>query len=72
MVGEAWSVLAGTGNAFRYGWHILIISSFDNFVRDYNNPQVVFKVGDTGSTGTVEITDILFSTIGPGKVLCIA
>jgi hypothetical protein len=28
---------------------------------------VVVKVGDTGSAGMVEISDMLFSTIGPGN-----
>ncbi|KAF8894123.1 exo-beta-1,3-glucanase [Infundibulicybe gibba] len=49
IVGEAWSVIAGRGSAFQ----------------DFNNPQVVVKVGDTNSQGIVEITDIIFSTIGP-------
>lgn len=50
MVGEAWSVIAGKGSAFD----------------DPSNPQVVVKVGATNSQGIVEITDIIFSTIGPG------
>ncbi|TFK36999.1 exo-beta-1,3-glucanase [Crucibulum laeve] len=49
IVGEAWTVIAGRGSAFQ----------------DQNNPQVVVKIGETNSQGIVEITDIIFSTIGP-------
>ncbi|KAJ7470265.1 exo-beta-1,3-glucanase [Mycena latifolia] len=49
MVGEVWSVIAGKGAAFQ----------------DMNNPQVVVQVGAPGSSGVMEITDIIFSTIGP-------
>jgi glucan 1,3-beta-glucosidase len=49
MVGEAWSVIAGKGSTFQ----------------DMNNPQPVVQVGAPGSSGLVEITDILFTTIGP-------
>jgi hypothetical protein len=49
MVGEAWSVIAGKGSKFQ----------------DMNNPQPVVQVGAPGSSGVVEITDIIFSTIGP-------
>ncbi|KAJ6608596.1 exo-beta-1,3-glucanase [Mycena sp. CBHHK59/15] len=49
IVGEAWSVIAGKGAAFQ----------------NVNSPQVVVQVGAPGSTGLVEITDIIFSTIGP-------
>ncbi|THH29864.1 hypothetical protein EUX98_g4330 [Antrodiella citrinella] len=49
VVGEAWTVIMGSGSAFT----------------DYNNPQVVVRVGDAGSTGIVEITDIIFSVRGP-------
>ena len=34
---------------------------------DSNNPTPVVKVGDTGSSGIVEITDMLFMTKGPGE-----
>ncbi|KAJ7837014.1 exo-beta-1,3-glucanase [Mycena olivaceomarginata] len=33
--------------------------------QDVTNPQVVVQVGASGSSGLVEITDIIFSTIGP-------
>ncbi|KAK0442941.1 exo-beta-1,3-glucanase [Armillaria borealis] len=49
IVGEAWSVIAGKGSAFQ----------------DQSNPQVVVRVGAQGSQGTVEISDIIFSTIAP-------
>ncbi|KAF7359322.1 Glucan 1,3-beta-glucosidase [Mycena sanguinolenta] len=49
VVGEAWSVIAGKGSAFQ----------------DQSNPQVVVQVGAPGSTGLMEITDIIFATIGP-------
>lgn len=52
IVGEAWSVIAGKGSAFQ----------------NQASPQVVVQVGAPGSQGVVEITDILFSTIGPGTV----
>jgi glucan 1,3-beta-glucosidase len=51
LVGEAWSVLAGRGPAFQ----------------DQDNPQVIIKVGEEGSQGIIEITDIVFSTVGPGN-----
>lgn len=49
MVGEAWSVIAGTGSAFQ----------------DAFNPTAIVRVGEYGSTGIVEISDIVFSTIRP-------
>lgn len=49
MVGEAWTVLAGKGPKFS----------------DQKHPKVVFQVGKACETGIVEITDIIFSTVGP-------
>ncbi|CAA7270475.1 unnamed protein product [Cyclocybe aegerita] len=49
MVGEAWTILAGRGPSFQ----------------DQNNPKVMFRVGEAGSQGIMEITDIVFTTIGP-------
>lgn len=49
MVGEAWSVIAGKGKAFA----------------DQRNPRVVVRVGEKHSCGVVEITDMIFSTVGP-------
>lgn len=51
IVGEAWSVIAGEGPAFQ----------------DMHNPRVVVRVGNKGSRGIIQISDILFTTIGPGK-----
>ena len=48
--GEAWSTILGTGGNFQ----------------DYNNPRPVVQVGARGSTGVAEISDIIFSTRGPG------
>ncbi|KAJ7632169.1 exo-beta-1,3-glucanase [Roridomyces roridus] len=48
MVGEGWSVIAARGS----------------FFQDINNPQVAVQVGAPGSTGVMEITDIVFSVIG--------
>ena len=52
MVGEAWSVIAGKGKSFS----------------DQENPQVVVRVGEKYSRGVVEITDMIFTTVGPGVV----
>ncbi len=49
MVGEAWAVIAGKGSTFQ----------------DMNNPQPVVQVGAPGSSGLLEITDIIFTTIAP-------
>lgn len=54
IVGEAWSVIMGSGSAFT----------------DYNNPNPVIQVGTSGSTGVIEITDMIFTTRGPGMYLC--
>ncbi|PPQ70273.1 hypothetical protein CVT26_014562 [Gymnopilus dilepis] len=49
MVGEGWTVLAAKG------------SNFNNA----NSPRAAFRIGDTGSQGIMEITDFVFTTIGP-------
>jgi hypothetical protein len=46
LVGEAWSVLAATGAAFQ----------------DISSPKPVFKIGNAGDEGLVEISDLVFST----------
>ena len=51
IVGEVWSVIAGRGAAFG----------------DMENPQTVIQVGQTGSRGVVEITDMILTTTGPSK-----
>jgi hypothetical protein len=53
MVGEAWTVIAEKGHTFQ----------------DINNPKVVVRVGAPGAVGVIEITDIIFSTVGPSKIL---
>ncbi|KAF4609561.1 hypothetical protein D9613_012297 [Agrocybe pediades] len=51
LVGEAWSVIAGKGQAFQ----------------DQKHPQVVVRIGEKGGhiPGPTEITDIVFTTVGP-------
>jgi glucan 1,3-beta-glucosidase len=49
IVGEAWSVIAGKGAAFQ----------------NVNSPIPVVQVGAPGSSGVAEISDIIFSTVGP-------
>lgn len=49
LVGEGWSVLAGKGPKFQ----------------NQNDPKVVFRVGEHGSKGITEITDVVFTTVGP-------
>ncbi|KAG6891330.1 hypothetical protein C0992_008784 [Termitomyces sp. T32_za158] len=48
IVGEAWSVIAGSGSAFQ----------------DQANPQAVVRAGETNSQGILEISDIVFATVG--------
>ncbi|KAJ2974305.1 hypothetical protein NQ176_g6131 [Zarea fungicola] len=50
IVGEIWPVIFAGGNS--------------NF-KDQNNPKPVFRVGNPGDVGTVEMQDIIFSTQGP-------
>jgi glucan 1,3-beta-glucosidase len=35
--------------------------------QDQHNPKVMVRVGEDNSEGVVEITDIIFSTVGPGQ-----
>ncbi|KAH7884063.1 glycoside hydrolase family 55 protein [Phlebopus sp. FC_14] len=49
VTGEAWSVILGGGPKFE----------------DEKNPRVMVQVGEPQSTGILEITDIIFSTVGP-------
>ena len=56
MVGEAWSVIAGKGAAFE----------------NANVPTPVVRVGAPGSQGIMEITDIVFTTVGPGAIFMYA
>ena len=50
LVGEGWSVIAGKGPKFQ----------------DQNKPRAVVSVGEKGSEeGATEITDVVFTTVGP-------
>ncbi|KAF9044166.1 glucan 1,3-beta-glucosidase [Panaeolus papilionaceus] len=49
LVGEVWSVIAGKGPKFQ----------------DMDNPHVVVRIGEKGSQGITEITDVVFTTVGP-------
>jgi glucan 1,3-beta-glucosidase len=51
IVGEAWSVILGGGSAFT----------------DQDAPRVVVQIGEPGDEGTVEISDMIFATRGPGR-----
>lgn len=51
IVGEAWSVILAGGSNFQ----------------DQDNPLPVIQAGTVGSEGTMEISDMLFSTAGPGE-----
>ncbi|EON98175.1 hypothetical protein UCRPA7_6324 [Phaeoacremonium minimum UCRPA7] len=57
ITGEVWSQLVASGSA-------------GNF-QDGQNPQAMIKVGEPGDVGVVEISDMLFTSIGalPGLVL---
>lgn len=50
VVGEAWTTIAGKGPAFS----------------SQLRPTPVIQVGKFGSVGTMEITDMLFTTVGSG------
>ncbi|KFY58712.1 hypothetical protein V497_04688 [Pseudogymnoascus sp. VKM F-4516 (FW-969)] len=43
----------------------LIMAGGDEFFKDQANPKPVFKVGNDGDSGAVEISDIIFQTLGP-------
>ncbi|KAI5990344.1 glycoside hydrolase family 55 protein [Pisolithus marmoratus] len=49
IVGEAWSVILAGGSAFQ----------------NQNSPKAVIQAGTAGSTGLMEISDMIFSTAGP-------
>lgn len=49
ITGEIWPLMVADGTAFS----------------DSSNPKPVFQVGHAGSTGAVEISDIIFETKGP-------
>ncbi|EXJ87179.1 glucan 1,3-beta-glucosidase [Capronia epimyces CBS 606.96] len=49
ITGEIWPLIMAKGSAFA----------------DLNNPKPVFQIGLPGDTGSVEITDLIFETMGP-------
>lgn len=55
ITGEIWPLIMAKGDAFT----------------DLNNPKPVFQVGSPGDTGSVEITDLIFETMGalPGAIM---
>lgn len=55
MTGEIWPLIMIQGSAFQ----------------DINNPKPAFQIGQSGQTGSVEMSDLVFETIGaaPGAIL---
>lgn len=55
ITGEIWPLIMASGPAFT----------------DINNPQPVFRVGQEGDLGSVEISDLIFETAGalPGAIM---
>jgi len=55
ITGEVWSQLVASGS----------------FFADINDPKTMIQVGQPGDVGSVEISDILFTSIGalPGLVM---
>ncbi|KAG9769989.1 hypothetical protein HRR80_003403 [Exophiala dermatitidis] len=55
ITGEIWPLIMAKGSAFT----------------DLNHPKPVFQVGSPGDTGAVEITDLIFETMGalPGAIM---
>jgi glucan 1,3-beta-glucosidase len=49
ITGEMWPLIMAGGSAFK----------------DQANPKAVFRVGNPGDTGSVEISDMIFETLGP-------
>lgn len=43
----------------------LIMAGGDSTFKDQDNPKPVFRVGEPGDVGTVEMTDLMFETKGP-------
>lgn len=52
VTGEAWSVILGGGSRFE----------------DQNNPRVMVQAGAPWTNGILEVSDIIFSTVGPGTL----
>ncbi|OWP03326.1 1,3-beta glucanase [Marssonina coronariae] len=45
-------------------WPLIMAGGSSTF-KDQNNPKPVFQVGQPGDVGTVEMSDIIFETLGP-------
>ncbi|KAK4155733.1 glycoside hydrolase [Chaetomidium leptoderma] len=43
----------------------LILAGGDSFFKDQANPKPVFQVGQPGDKGAVEMSDLIFGTVGP-------
>ncbi|CZR66146.1 probable glucan 1,3-beta-glucosidase [Phialocephala subalpina] len=43
----------------------LIMAGGSSFFKDQANPKPVFQVGQPGDTGSVEMSDLIFETLGP-------
>ena len=43
----------------------LIMAGGSSFFKDKANPKPVFRVGNPGETGSVEISELIFETLGP-------
>lgn len=49
ITGECWPLIMALGTAFP----------------DLNNPKPIFRVGNPGDVGSVEMSDLIFETLGP-------
>lgn len=69
VVGEAWSTILGTGNAFfDYNNRMSAKSMRANGVVLITFiAKPVIRAGASGSQGVLEISDMIFSTRGPSK-----
>lgn len=43
----------------------MILAGGDSTFKDQNNPQPVFRVGEPGDIGLLEMSDLIFGTVGP-------
>lgn len=52
-------------------WSMFMIDGSSSTFSDMSNPQVAFRVGNPGDTGTVEMSDLVFETRGsaPGAII---
>ena len=45
-------------------WPLIMAGGSSTF-KDQNNPKPVFRIGEVGDVGSVEMSDLMFETIGP-------